>query len=55
MSQLDERFIEVCKEAISAVESKKFPDFLSSFKQIGQYLKAPNFLDELDPFLVTKS
>jgi len=34
MDQLDKRFAEACKEAISSVESGKFPDFLSSFKQI---------------------
>lgn len=34
MAQLDKKMLEACKEAIFAIESKKSPDFLSSFKQI---------------------
>lgn len=43
--QLDKRFIEACKEAISAVESKKSPDFLFSFKQIQVKAKEANDKD----------
>ncbi|MFH1397236.1 MAG: DUF4209 domain-containing protein [Candidatus Omnitrophota bacterium] len=45
MVQLDKRFIEACKEAISTVESKKFPDFLSSFKQLQVKAKEANDKD----------
>jgi len=34
MAQLGKRLLEACKEVMAGVESKKFPDFLSSFKQI---------------------
>lgn len=34
MAQLDEKLLKACKESISIVKSRKFLDFLSSFKQI---------------------
>lgn len=33
MANIDKRLIEICKEAVADIEAKKFPDFLSSFRQ----------------------
>ncbi|MCX5713989.1 MAG: DUF4209 domain-containing protein [Candidatus Omnitrophica bacterium] len=33
MANIDKRLIEICNEAVADVEAKKFPDFLSSFRQ----------------------
>lgn len=50
MSQLDKKFLDAGEEALSGAESMKFPDFLSSFKQI--QIKANEAGDkELEEFM----
>lgn len=42
MLQLDKRLLDACKEAITDTESKKFPDFLSSFTQRQDKARRPS-------------